>query len=42
VDALIGDFSKAKKDLGWEPSVRAPELVEIMWTPTSSSWATSG
>jgi GDPmannose 4,6-dehydratase len=30
VDALIGDFSKARRDLGWEPQVRTPELVKIM------------
>jgi GDPmannose 4,6-dehydratase len=30
VDALIGDFSKAKDVLGWEPKVRTPELVKIM------------
>ncbi|MGY1711367.1 GDP-mannose 4,6-dehydratase [Geodermatophilus sp. SYSU D00758] len=30
VDALIGDYSKAKRELGWEPTVRTPELVRIM------------
>jgi GDPmannose 4,6-dehydratase len=30
VDALIGDYSKAKDVLGWEPKVRTPELVKIM------------
>jgi GDPmannose 4,6-dehydratase len=30
VDLLIGDPSKAKKALGWEPTVRFPELVRIM------------
>lgn len=30
VDALIGDFSKAKSELGWEPKVLTPELVRIM------------
>jgi GDPmannose 4,6-dehydratase len=30
VDALIGDYSKAKDVLGWEPTVRTPELVKIM------------
>jgi GDPmannose 4,6-dehydratase len=30
VDALIGDPSKAKKELGWEPSVFTPQLVKIM------------
>ena len=30
VDLLIGDASKAKADLGWEPKVRFNELVQIM------------
>ena len=30
VDLLIGDCSKAKKQLGWEPSVSFKELVKIM------------
>ena len=30
VDLLIGDASKAKKILGWEPKVRFAELVRIM------------
>ena len=30
VDLLIGDPSKAKRQLGWEPKVRFGELVEIM------------
>lgn len=30
VDALQGDFSKARRLLGWEPSVSFPELVRIM------------
>jgi GDPmannose 4,6-dehydratase len=30
VDALIGDYGKAKRDLGWEPKVLTPELVKIM------------
>ncbi|MGC4073850.1 MAG: GDP-mannose 4,6-dehydratase [Nibricoccus sp.] len=30
VDLLIGDPSKAKRQLGWEPKVRFKELVEIM------------
>ena len=30
VDLLIGDPSKAKKTLGWEPKVRFKELVEMM------------
>ncbi|MGQ2870089.1 GDP-mannose 4,6-dehydratase, partial [Leptospira santarosai] len=30
VDILIGDPSKAKKKLGWEPKVKFEELVRIM------------
>lgn len=30
VDLLIGDASKAKKALGWEPKVSFPELVKMM------------
>jgi len=30
VDQLIGDASKAKKVLGWEPKVRFKDLVRIM------------
>ena len=30
VDLLIGDASKAKRILGWEPKVRFHELVRIM------------
>jgi GDPmannose 4,6-dehydratase len=30
VDLLIGDYSKAKKDLGWEPQVTFKGLVEMM------------
>jgi GDPmannose 4,6-dehydratase len=30
VDLLIGDASKAKRILGWEPKVKFPELVKIM------------
>jgi len=30
VDILLGDYSKAKKQLGWEPKVKFDELVEIM------------
>ena len=30
VDVLIGDYSKAKEKLGWEPKVKFNELVEIM------------
>jgi GDPmannose 4,6-dehydratase len=30
VDLLIGDASKAKKKLGWEPKVKFKQLAEIM------------
>lgn len=30
VDLLIGDASKAKKQLGWVPKVKFKELTEIM------------
>jgi GDPmannose 4,6-dehydratase len=30
VELLIGDPSKAKKRLGWEPKVRLPELIKMM------------
>ncbi len=30
VDLLIGDPSKAKEKLGWEPSITFPQLVELM------------
>jgi GDPmannose 4,6-dehydratase len=30
VELMIGDASKAKKILGWEPKVRFHELVRIM------------
>ena len=30
VDLLIGDAAKARERLGWEPTVRFPELVRIM------------
>ena len=30
VDHLIGDYSKAKERLGWEPTVRFEELVRMM------------
>jgi GDPmannose 4,6-dehydratase len=32
VDLLIGDPSKAKKIMGWEPTVKFKELVELMVT----------
>lgn len=30
VDLLIGDYSKAKEKLGWEPTIRFKELVKMM------------
>ena len=30
VDALIGDYSKAKTQLGWEPKILTPELAKRM------------
>jgi GDPmannose 4,6-dehydratase len=30
VDLLIGDYSRAKEKLGWEPTVRFQELVRMM------------
>jgi len=30
VDVLIGDYSKAKEKLGWEPKIRFQELVRMM------------
>ncbi|MCX8070920.1 MAG: GDP-mannose 4,6-dehydratase [Candidatus Binatia bacterium] len=30
VDQLIGDASKARRKLGWQPTVRFPELVKLM------------
>lgn len=30
VDLLIGDYSKAKKQLGWEPHVTFKELIQLM------------
>lgn len=30
VDLLLGDYSKARKNLGWKPKVKFKELVKIM------------
>jgi len=30
VDSLLGDASKARKKLGWEPRIRFKELVKLM------------
>ena len=37
VDLLIGDYSKAKAKLGWEPTVRFDELVRMMVDATASA-----
>ena len=36
VDLLIGDPSKARAQLGWEPKVKFSELAELM---TDADWA---
>ena len=30
VDTLLGDYSKAKKELGWEPRTKFKDLVKMM------------
>ena len=30
VDLLIGDYGKAKRQLGWEPKTKFAELVRLM------------
>ena len=30
VDLLIGDYAKAKRELGWEPQTKFANLVQIM------------
>jgi GDPmannose 4,6-dehydratase len=30
VDHLIGDYSKAKRDLGWEPRTSFEQLIRLM------------
>jgi GDPmannose 4,6-dehydratase len=30
VDLLIGDYSKARKQLGWEPKTRFEDLTKLM------------
>ena len=30
VESLLGDASKAKKEMGWEPTVTFKQLVKIM------------
>lgn len=38
VNFLQGDYSKAKKRLGWEPKVKFNKLVEIMVKEDLSRW----
>ena len=38
VPCLVGDYSKAKKLLGWEPKTRFNELVKIMVEEELSRW----
>ena len=38
VNFLQGDYSKAKKKLGWEPEVKFDELVEIMVKEDLNRW----
>jgi GDPmannose 4,6-dehydratase len=30
VDLLVGDSTKAREQLGWQPTVRFPELIQTM------------
>lgn len=38
VPCLVGDYSKAKKKLGWEPRVKFDELVKIMVREDLKRW----
>jgi GDPmannose 4,6-dehydratase len=38
VNYLQGDYSKAKRKLGWEPKVKFDKLVEIMVKEDLSRW----
>lgn len=42
VDALIGDYSKAKAKLGWEPTVSPDELARLMVDADIASLAANG
>jgi GDPmannose 4,6-dehydratase len=42
VDALIGDYSKAKEKLGWEPTVSPEQLAGIMVDSDIASLAANG
>jgi GDPmannose 4,6-dehydratase len=41
VDVLLGDYTKAKNELGWEPKVKFKELVKIMMEHDISTGGTS-
>jgi GDPmannose 4,6-dehydratase len=38
VPCLIGDYSKAKEKLGWEPKTKFEELVELMVKEDINRW----
>ncbi|MEM2614577.1 MAG: GDP-mannose 4,6-dehydratase [Nitrososphaerota archaeon] len=38
VPCLVGDYSKAKKELGWEPKIKFKDLVEIMVKEDLKRW----
>jgi GDPmannose 4,6-dehydratase len=38
VNFLLGDYSKAKSEMGWEPKVRFKELVKIMYETDLNRW----
>ena len=38
VDLLVGDSSKARRQLGWEPQVSFRELVEMMVDADVARW----
>jgi GDPmannose 4,6-dehydratase len=38
VEVLYGDYSKAKKEIGWEPNTSFNELVEIMVNKDKERW----
>ena len=37
IDSVLGDSSKARNDLGWEPEVKFDQLVELMMTADMES-----
>ena len=42
VDVLVGDASKARDKLGWEPSVGFEELIQVMVDTDLKSLQTNG